>query len=48
LRDRDGTFTLFDVPGSKGTNATSNNPSGASTGSYYDANYELHGFLRTP
>ena len=57
LRAPDGTFTTFDVPGSKivrvlieGTGPTGTNPAGTITGSYQDAKHKrvFHGFLRSP
>ena len=39
-------ITVFDVPGSKGTNPSSINDSGLIVGSYFDANFVSHGFLR--
>jgi hypothetical protein len=53
LRDRDRTFTTFDVPGAgnapgEGTFSTGNNPSGKITGTYIDSGNLQHGFLRTP
>jgi hypothetical protein len=45
---RDGTFVTFDISGAvNGTYPASINPSGAITGSYVDANFVGHGFLRT-
>jgi hypothetical protein len=54
LRDRNGTFTSFDVPGAVfyinvtfvGSPGSSLNPSGEATGGYNDANGFLHGFVR--
>ena len=53
LRDRDGNFTTFDVPGAgnapgEGTVPRANNPSGKITGFYIDSGNLEHGFLRTP
>jgi len=48
LRAPDGTFTTFDPPGSQGTSPVAINQAGATTGSYYDANFIAHGFLRLP
>src|SRR2546426_996343 len=45
------TFTTFDVPGADGLGGTSPlgiNPAGAMAGSYSDANYVVHSFLRAP
>ena len=42
-----GTFITFDVPGAvNGTSPSGMNQEGAITGSYYDANFLGHGFLR--
>jgi hypothetical protein len=42
-----GTFVTFDAPGAvNGTNPASINPMGAITGSYLDANFVGHAFLR--
>src|ERR1700716_256007 len=41
-------YTIFDPPGSTSTQPKSINARGAITGSYGDANYVLHGFLRAP
>ncbi len=54
LRDKSGTFTMFDVPGavayslvfSEGPPGSSLSPSGQATGGYYDANGNQHGFVR--
>lgn len=40
------TFTTFDPPGSAGTSPVSINPAGQIVGSYFDANFATHGFLR--
>jgi hypothetical protein len=58
LRSRDGEFTTFDAPGAgtgsyQGTGCPSDcpvslNDRGAVTGSYWDANYVSHGYLRSP
>jgi hypothetical protein len=55
VRDRDGNFTTFDVPGAgnatdsfQGTFPRANNPSGKITGFYLDSGNLPHGFLRTP
>src|SRR6266567_8050559 len=41
------TITSFDVPGAvNGTLAFAINPAGAITGTYFDANFVPHGFLR--
>src|SRR5258706_950841 len=42
------TYIIFDPPGSTVTRPTSINAEGAITGSYNDANFVLHGFLRAP
>src|SRR2546421_108487 len=42
------TFIIFDPPGSTSTHPASINAKGAITGSYNDANFVLHGFLRAP
>src|SRR6267378_210988 len=42
------TYIIFDPPGSTSTRPTSINAEGAITGSYDDANFVLHGFLRSP
>jgi hypothetical protein len=51
----DGRFITFDAPGAgtavgsgEGTYPIANNPAGAITGWYVDANYLAHGFLRAP
>jgi hypothetical protein len=41
-----GTFTEFDVPGALDTFPVSINPAGTITGSYLDANFIDHGFVR--
>ena len=48
LRGRDGTITMFDVPGSNGTTTVvAINPAGRITGFYFDeTDHESHGFLR--
>ena len=58
LRSREGKFTTFDAPGAgtasyQGTGCpsdcpTSLNDSGAIMGTYIDANYTYHGYLRRP
>jgi hypothetical protein len=53
VRASDGAITTFDVPGAgtgpfQGTIPLCNNPVGAITGYYIDANDVTHGFLRTP
>lgn len=58
LRSPDGKFTTFDAPGagngvSQGTGCPSDCPTsinnlGAVTGTYIDANYTFHGYLRKP
>lgn len=40
------TFTTFDPPGSAGTSPVSINPAGQIVGSYFDADFVTHGFLR--
>jgi hypothetical protein len=40
------TFTTFDPPGSQGTSPVNINPAGQITGSYFDANFATHGFVR--
>jgi len=42
------TYIIFDAPGSTNTLPSSINAEGAITGSYGDANYVQHGFLRAP
>src|SRR5882762_7035008 len=42
------TYIIFDAPGSTSTQPTSINAKGAIAGSYNDANFVLHGFLRAP
>src|SRR3984893_8648546 len=42
------TYIIFDPPGSNSTQPASINAKGAIAGSYNDANYVLHGFLRAP
>jgi hypothetical protein len=39
-------ITTFDVPGSTSTGGAAINPAGQITGSYLDANFVTHGFLR--
>lgn len=51
LRDPDGAFTTFDVPGAgtgsgQGTVAANINPSATSSGFYMDAGNVVHGFVR--
>lgn len=58
LRNPNGTFTSFDVPGAglssgQGTGCPSDCPTslndfGAIVGTYIDTNYVLHGYLRSP
>src|SRR5262249_21425603 len=56
VRAKNGTITTFDVPGAvNGTEAGSGkvggppiNQAGAITGTYFDANFVGHGFLRAP
>ena len=48
LRNLNGTFETFDVPGSSDTAPSSINASGVVTGSYIGADGGIHGFLRTP
>jgi hypothetical protein len=53
LRNTDGKFTKFDVPGAgsglyEGTSPTSINDLGTIAGEYVDANGFFHGFLRAP
>jgi uncharacterized membrane protein len=45
---RNCTISTFDPPGSVFTFATAINLAGAITGSYFDAGYVVHGFLRAP
>ena len=45
IRDRQGTITTFDAPGSTGTSPTSINPAGEITGIYGDSGGG-HGFIR--
>ena len=42
------TFTTFDVPDSRSTQAFAINPAGQITGIYEDISVGLHGFLRQP
>jgi hypothetical protein len=42
------TYIIFDPPGSTSTQPASINAKGAIAGSYNDANFVLHGFLRAP
>ncbi len=42
------TYIIFDPPGSTSSHPASINAKGAITGSYNDANFVLHGFLRAP
>lgn len=42
------TFTTFDVPDSRSTQASAINPAGQITGIYEDISVGLHGFLRQP
>ncbi len=42
-----GTFTTFDIPGAVAYNEFGINPAGAIAGSYFDANFVGHGFLRS-
>ena len=54
LRDSNGTFTSFDVPGAvlysavftEGPPGSSLNPQGEATGGYLDVNFVEHGFIR--
>jgi hypothetical protein len=50
LREPDGKFTTFDVPGvgGYGTSAIAMNLEGAVVGYYTDSNYLYHAFLRSP
>jgi hypothetical protein len=48
VRQRTGTITQFDPPGSVTTYAEGINPQGAVVGTYGDSNGIFHGFLRTP
>jgi hypothetical protein len=50
LREPDGKFTTFDVPGvgGFGTSAIAMNLTGAVVGYYTDSNYLYHAFLRSP
>ena len=45
VRDRDGTISTFDPPGSTNTVVSGINPAGAITGSYNDTNGLTHGFV---
>ena len=52
VRAKDGSFTLYDVPGagtgpSQGTDEAGINPAVTSTGFYIDASNAFHGFRRT-
>ena len=46
VRARDGTLTIFDVPGASYVFSGSINPRGVISGSYLDADSVVHGFLR--
>lgn len=46
LRAANGDFTIFDVPGSSGTQPFGINDSGMVTGEFLDANQGAHGFVR--
>ena len=48
MRAADGTITTFDVPQAAGTIPAGSNPSGATTGQYFDSNFVSHGFVRKP
>jgi hypothetical protein len=48
VRDRDGSITTDDVPGSVSTMAYTINPRGVIAGSFSDASGVSHGFLRIP
>lgn len=51
VRSKQGTITTFDAPGTTagpGSTVGTNNPMGAVTGRYADANGVYHGFLRIP
>jgi uncharacterized membrane protein len=50
LRAPNGTFTVFDPPGSQSTNPAAINPAGAVTGYFFNAGATgvAHGFLRAP
>jgi hypothetical protein len=48
VRNPDGTFALFGVPGAAFTVPDSINPAGAVTGSYFVSTGGPHGFLRAP
>ena len=48
LRERDGSFTVFGVPGSDWTVPLAMNPSGEITGVYFDADNQIHAFVRLP
>ena len=48
LRHSNGTFVIFDVPGSTTTNAFSINDAGAITGNYLAADGRYRGFLHDP
>src|SRR5437588_7897652 len=45
---QEAAYVIFDPPGSTSTKPASINAKGAITGSYNDANFVLHGFLRAP
>jgi uncharacterized membrane protein len=48
LRASDGTYTVFDPPGtgSKGSSATGINANGVVVGNYTDSNLVSHGYIR--
>jgi uncharacterized membrane protein len=48
LRAPNGTFTVFDPPGSRFTSAEAINPAGTVTGSFGGSTGGAHGFLRAP
>jgi uncharacterized membrane protein len=48
LRAPNGTFTVFDVPGSQGSFANAINPAGAVTGGFFGSTVASHAFLRAP
>ena len=47
IRNPDGKFTTFDVPGSSGTSPRAVDLEGSVVGFYTDANFSFHAFLRT-
>jgi hypothetical protein len=48
VRTRNGDIETFDVPDSTGTLALAINAFGMTTGSFFDQNGLVHGFIRIP